>query len=137
MAGELVVGYDGSDGSSAALTEAIALCKDLGSELVVVFGYGIPVPERESADYREALHEVGQERTREALEQARAQGVTARAEVVFERAAEALVEAADKVDARMIVGGSYGERPLAAAILGRTPHKLVSIARRPVLVVHR
>jgi nucleotide-binding universal stress UspA family protein len=135
MAGELVVGYDGTEGAEAALSEAIALAKDLGAGLVVVFGYGIPIPERESADYREALHEVGNKRAQEALERAAAAGVTARAEVVFERAPEALVQAADGCDARMIVVGSYGERPLAAALLGSTPHKLVHMSERPVVIV--
>jgi nucleotide-binding universal stress UspA family protein len=31
--------------------------------------------------------------------------------------------------------GSYGERPLRGAILGSTPHKLLHLAERPVLVV--
>lgn len=137
MAGELVVGYDGTEGARAALEQAIALCRDLGSELVVVFGYGIPVPERESADYRQALLEIGEARTREAIERARAEGVTARAELLFERAAQALVDTAEKYDARMIVVGAHGERRLAAVILlGSTPHKLVNISERPVLVVH-
>lgn len=136
MAGELVIGYDGSEGARAALAEAISLCGDLGGELVVVFGYGIPIPERESADYREALHELGEKRTGEAIEQARVAGVAARAELVFERGAEAVVQVADACDARMIVVGSYGERPLAAALLGSTPHKLVNLSHRPVLIVH-
>jgi nucleotide-binding universal stress UspA family protein len=136
MAGELVLGYDGSDGARAALAEAIPLCRDLDRGLVVVFGYGIAIPERESADYREALREIGAARAGEAVEEARAAGVVARAEVVFERATEALIQVADACDARMILVGSNGERPLAAVLLGSTPHKLVNVSHRPVLIVH-
>jgi nucleotide-binding universal stress UspA family protein len=42
---------------------------------------------------------------------------------------------ADCHSARMIVVGSYRERPLKGAILGSTPHKLLHTAGRPVLVV--
>lgn len=136
MAGEVVLGYDGSAGARAALAEAISLCRDLGTELVVVFGYGIAIPERESADYREALHEIGAARAGEAVDEARAAGVEASAEVVFERPTEALVDAAAECDARMIVVGSRGERPLAAVLLGSTPHKLVNVSTTPVLIVH-
>jgi nucleotide-binding universal stress UspA family protein len=136
MAGELVVGYDGSEGSQAALAEAIALCGDLGCDLVAVFGYGIPVPERESRDYREALHQVGEERTADAVGRARAAGVEARGEVVFEHAAQALVGIAEANDARMIVVGSRGDSSLKSFLLGSTPHKLVNLSERPVLVVH-
>ena len=48
----------------------------------------------------------------------------------------ALINMADEVDARMIVVGSYGDSPLKGAILGSTPHKLVHLSKRPVLVVH-
>jgi nucleotide-binding universal stress UspA family protein len=54
------------------------------------------------------------------------------AQVALDRA---LVELADRHDARMIVVGSYGERPIKGAILGSTPHKLLHLAGRPVLVV--
>lgn len=135
MADQIVVGYDGSDGSKAALAHAIALGKDLGAGLVVVFGYAPPNPEREAADYREALREIGESATASAVEQARAAGVEAEVEVHPIRPAEALVAVADEHDARMIVVGSYGERPLAGAILGSTPHRLVHLSERPVLVV--
>jgi nucleotide-binding universal stress UspA family protein len=35
----------------------------------------------------------------------------------------------------VIVVGSYGESPLKGAILGSTPHKLLHISERPVVVV--
>jgi nucleotide-binding universal stress UspA family protein len=135
MANVIVVGYDGADGAKAALDQALEICTDLGAQLVVVFGYGIPIPERQSKDYVDALREVGDKTTTEALERAAQRGVSASAEVVFEKAVPALVDAAAKHDARMIVVGSHGERALAGALLGSVSHKLVHVAERPVLVV--
>ena len=135
MANVIVVGYDGADGAKAALDQALEICTDLGAQLVVVFGYGIPIPERQSKDYVDALREVGDKTTTEALERAAQSGVSASAEVVFEKAVPAIVDAAAKQDARMIVVGSHGERALAGALLGSVSHKLVHVAERPVLVV--
>ena len=39
------------------------------------------------------------------------------------------------LDAHMIVIGTHGESPLRGAILGSTPHKLLHLADRPVVVV--
>ena len=47
----------------------------------------------------------------------------------------ALAGLGEQHDARMIVVGSYGESPIKGAILGSTPHKLLHLSDRPVLVV--
>ena len=49
--------------------------------------------------------------------------------------AAALVELAEERDARVIVVGTRGESPIRGALLGSTPHKLLQLADRPVLVV--
>lgn len=134
-ANAIVVGYDDTDGSKAALAESIGLARDLGAELVVVFGYAPRTIEREARDYIDALEEIGGKATAEAVAKATEAGVTAEAVVRGERAAESLVNVAEEHDARMIVVGSYGERPLAGAILGSVPHRLVHLSQRPVLVV--
>jgi len=131
----IVVGYDETDGSRAALDDAVALGSDLDAELVVVFGYAPRSVEREAKDYMDALEELGQRATSEAVTTATSAGVAAEAVVRGERAAESLASVADERDARMIVVGSYGERPLAGAILGSVPHRLVHLSQRPVLVV--
>ncbi len=41
----------------------------------------------------------------------------------------------DERDARLIVVGTHGESPMKGALLGSTPHKLLQLADRPVLVV--
>jgi nucleotide-binding universal stress UspA family protein len=135
MAGKIVVGYDGGEGAAGALDVAIGLCKDVGADLVVVFGYGIPLPERQSADYREALHELGEKFVREAEQRAADAGVKATSELVFEKAHQALADEAAKHDARMIVVGAHGESPIRGALLGSTAHKLLHLSDRPVVVV--
>jgi nucleotide-binding universal stress UspA family protein len=62
-------------------------------------------------------------------------GVSTIVELVDEKPAQALLDSADKHDARLIVVGTYGESPLRGAILGSTPHKLLHWSSRPVLCV--
>jgi nucleotide-binding universal stress UspA family protein len=135
MASTIVVGYDGGEGAAKALDTALALCQDIGADLVVVFGYGIPLPERQSADYRDALHELGEKFIKEAAARAEAAGVQVSTELVFEKAAKALADAAVKHDARAVVVGAHGEGPIKGALLGSTAHKLLHMSERPVLVV--
>jgi nucleotide-binding universal stress UspA family protein len=133
---QIVVGYDGSDCSRAALDKGLRLAKDLGDGVVVVFGYAPPgLWGGEIVEHEEAIEERGQKVLDEAKHQAQAEGAEVEVELVAKKASEALVEVADARDARMIVVGSYGDPPLKGMILGSTPNKLLHIADRPVLVV--
>lgn len=134
--GEIVVGYDGSDSSKAALDEALRLAKELGDRVVVVFGYAPPgLWGGEIANHEEAIEEFGEKATEEARKRAEATGVETEVELVPKKAAEAIVDVAVARNARMIVVGSYGDPPLKGIILGSTPNKLLHLAGRPVLVV--
>jgi nucleotide-binding universal stress UspA family protein len=133
----LVVGYDGSGCAHCALDEAARLAKDLGDDVVIVFGYdpgSIEAPEG-ATEHREVVRKFGEKVTAEALERAASLGIDAEVELIPERPVDALLEAAERHGARAIVVGSYGESPLKGAILGSTPHKLLHLAERPVLVV--
>ena len=133
---EIVIGFDGSDSSKSALNQAFDFAKALGDSLVVVFaaapgGYGGgEVPEQ-----RKAVEEFGRKVTQEAVDAAKAAKVKCRVEMINEHPHEALITAADKHDARMIVVGSHGDHPMVGAIIGATPYKLVQLSDRPVLVV--
>jgi nucleotide-binding universal stress UspA family protein len=133
---EIVVGYDGTEGAKAALDNAVEFAKELGDKVVIVFGYapggygGGEVP-----THREAVKELGEKLTEEANEVVSAAGVEHEIQLINERGAEALSDVATQRQARMIVVGSYGESPLAGAVLGRTAYRLVHLAERPVLVV--
>lgn len=135
MAGEILIGYDGTPGAHAAATEGLRLAKGLGVGVVVGFAYGTSPLGGEAGDLRDSLREIGEKRAAEFLAEAERAGVPARAELVDDRPAEGLVALADDHDAQMIVVGSYGETPLKGAILGSTPHRLLHLSERPVLVV--
>jgi nucleotide-binding universal stress UspA family protein len=132
----IVVGYDASPGAQAALDRALELAAAFGDRLII--GFGVAPPGSlgdEFRAHREALRERAQELTSKALERALGAGVEVETALVEDRPSSALVSLADEHDARMIVVGSYGERPLKGAILGSTPYKLLYLADRPVLVV--
>jgi nucleotide-binding universal stress UspA family protein len=133
---EIVIGYDGSDSSKSALSHGLDFANALGDSLVVVFaaapgGYGGgEVPEQ-----RKAVEEFGTKVTAEAIETAKSAKIECTVELINEHPHQALITAAEKHNARMIVVGSHGESPLKGAIIGSTPYKLVQLSEVPVLVV--
>jgi nucleotide-binding universal stress UspA family protein len=132
----IVVGYDASDGSHAALAKAAELAKLDGSKLVVVFAYEIPAAwGGETGDYRRAVKELGEQTAEEAAGRIRDSGVDYEIELVPERPSDGLVSVAERVGASMIVVGTHGEHPIKGAILGSVPHKLLHVSSVPVLVV--
>jgi nucleotide-binding universal stress UspA family protein len=133
----IVVGYDGSEPGRAALDQALGLASELGDRVVVVFGYAPPgIWGGEIADHEQAIEELGERVTAGARRRAAERGAEIDVELIPKRAAEALVAAAEERDARLLVVGSGGEGSLREFILGSTPHRLLHISRRPVLVVH-
>jgi nucleotide-binding universal stress UspA family protein len=136
MAAGLVVGFDGSDGSRAALAVAIELAGKLAEPLHAVYATAPPTNVgEEAAEHRHALEGVGKGLLGEALAAAAAAGVHAEPHLEAARPVDALTRLADALDARLIVVGSYSESPLRGAILGSTPHKLLHLSERPVLAV--
>ena len=134
--GTIVLGYDASPGAERALECALEMATHFGDRLVIAFGAAPPGhPTEEARAHHEALQELGGRVTSGALARARDAGVDAEVELVPLRASAALIELADRDDARMIVVGTYGESPIKGAILGSTPHKLLHLSERPVLVV--
>jgi nucleotide-binding universal stress UspA family protein len=81
------------------------------------------------------VREHGETVLEEARRVAGEAGVPIDTVLLEEPIAEALIDVADERDARMIVVGSYGERPLKSALVGSTPTRLLHLSERPVLVV--
>ena len=71
----------------------------------------------------------------EAIARAGEAGVEATLALVPERPVDALLTLAEENDARAIVVGTHGEHPFKGALLGSTPHKLLYLSERPVIVV--
>ncbi|MFT4050066.1 MAG: universal stress protein [Solirubrobacterales bacterium] len=132
----IIVGIDGSSSSNKAVAEAAVLAQEIGQKLYIVFGYEPYRGAAEIQDHRAALEEMGTEVGNTAVEQAREAGADAELQLIDRGPVDALISLADELDARMIVVGSYGDSPLKGAILGSTPHKLVHLSKRPVLIVH-
>jgi nucleotide-binding universal stress UspA family protein len=132
----IVMGYDDSPGAGRALDVALGLAKRFDEPLILV--YGAAPPGRTGTEFKahlEALEEYGRDAVSHAVQRADADGVRTEIAVVKARPAEALVAVAEERDASMIVVGSNGETPLRGALLGATPHRLLHLSTRPVLVV--
>ena len=137
MAGDIILGYDGSDGSKAALRVAVAVARAFGAPLTLVFGYEPNPMGGETADYKKKLQKIGDDVLATAVEEAKALDPSVAVEPLVAplRPAESLLEAANERDARVIVVGGNGERPIVGVILGSVPHKLLHRSTVPVLVV--
>lgn len=131
----LVVGFDGTDGARAALDEALALASDLGAAVHLVFAFSSSRLGGELKDLDDAIAERGRVVLERGVHHAAAQGTTVTTGFLKADPAEALIAVADELDARFIVVGSYGERPLKSALVGSTPTRLLHLSDRPVLVV--
>jgi nucleotide-binding universal stress UspA family protein len=132
----VLLGYDESPGSDAALTAAIEVATKFGEDLVLVYGAAPPGGMGDEARvHREALMEMGRTATARALERASAAGIEASVRLVDAKPADALVQVGDELDATVIVVGTAGDSPFRGALLGSTPHKLLHLANRPVLCV--
>lgn len=135
MSSGIIVGYDGSDCAKAALRVAVEVGRAYGEPVTIAFGFDVSPVGGELHDYHEALRELATKRLEEARALVGDDAGQVDAVIVEEEPAQALVQLADERDARVIVVGTRGERPLQGALLGSTPHKLLHLSDRPVLVV--
>jgi nucleotide-binding universal stress UspA family protein len=135
MSSGVIVGYDGSECGKAAVRVALDVGKAYGEKVTVAFGYELSPVGGELHDYHAALREMATKRVTEAAELVAHEGGEVEAVIIEREPAEGLVELADERDARLIVVGTRGESPIKGALLGSTPHKLLQMSERPVLVV--
>jgi nucleotide-binding universal stress UspA family protein len=150
MAHPVVLGYDGSACSAAALDEAIELVRDTaGASVLLVYCHEPPpglscaldpgcAAAKELRDYERRVEtEVEPMRTR-AAERARAEGVSTEVLLLWGDPSRALAAVARERGSHVIVVGSHGEGPIAGALGRHTPFELLHHSDVPVLVVpHR
>lgn len=141
-ANRIVVGLDGSDGALEGLHFAIALARDLGAEVVAVYGYAIPayalVPTGFPAapvDDELVRRELGERLTGDWSAPLRESGLPFRTRLADGSPAAVLMEAAEREDARMIVVGTRGMGGFEELLLGSVGHQLTHHASRPIVVV--
>ncbi len=134
MSSGVIVGYDGSECAKAALRTALEVGKAYGEKVTIAFAYELSPVGGELHDYHSALKDIGEKRIAEGAGLAAGQGVEVDGAVVEQSPAAGLVALADERDARLIIVGTRGESPIKGALLGSTPHKLLQLSHRPVLV---
>jgi nucleotide-binding universal stress UspA family protein len=135
MSAGVVVGYDGSECAKAALRVGMDLARAYGEQVVIAFAYELNPVAGEIHDYHTALRELAQKRLTEALAAVGEAHEQVEAVIVEREPAHGLVELADERDARLIVVGTRGHGLIKGVLLGSTPHKLLALSDRPVLVV--
>jgi len=132
----IVLGYDGSPSAIAALTKTIELAPALGSSVVVVFGFYIsPLGGGDVHDFKERLQHLGEHEVERAVADLDAAGIEVSSRIVSARPADAILEVAAEVGARLIVVGTVGENPISGALLGSVVLKLVQRSSIPLLIV--
>jgi nucleotide-binding universal stress UspA family protein len=145
----VLIAYDGSEHAKAAIERAGAVLQH-GPAVVATawttFEGAAPaallaLPGNMVREGTQALDEAGREAAEglaaEGAELARAAGFDAEARAVRSSGPffAALLEAADDLDAGVIVAGSRGRSTIAAAVLGSVSTGIVHHARLPVLIV--
>ncbi|MFB7586802.1 universal stress protein [Streptomyces sp. NPDC056169] len=132
----VVLGYDESPGAARALRIAVEVAAAFDERLVLVYGAAAPGPVGEEyASHYEAIRQVGRDGLTHAVAEADLAGVPTVVEVIDKAPAQALIDAAHRHAARVIVVGSWSESPMRGALLGSTPHKLLHMSSVPVLCV--
>jgi nucleotide-binding universal stress UspA family protein len=131
----ILLAVDGSEPSNRAVGAARDLAEKLGTEVIVVH-----VRERDTsaAAYEPGSFDEGAELVDDTVRTLKNGGVSARGEVataVYGRAARVILEAANDARADMVVMGSRGLSDLAGLVMGSVTHKVLHLARCPVLVV--
>lgn len=136
MNGPIVLGYDASESANAALEKTVELAKQLGTRVVVVFGYYVtPLGGQGGDEVREALERVGKHALTRAESDLGAADIEFETRLVAHKPADAILEVAEEVGAGLIAVGTVGEGPISGAILGSVVLKLLHRSRVPMLIV--
>ncbi len=144
MYGKILVPVDGSETSTAGLTEAIKIAKAQGSQLRLVhivnefildYTYS---PGIYAANLIESLRKAGQTILDGAQNLAQRSGITPECvliESIGGAAADLILAQAKDWHAELIVMGTHGRRGLARIALGSDAEQVVRSAAVPVLLV--
>jgi nucleotide-binding universal stress UspA family protein len=137
----IVVGYDGSEGSKAALNEALRLAKKLGSEVTALWVRGRLV------HYAETIDEVDEEKEaadaffnklkNEIEEFSKQRDISVQAHSEWGHPAKAIMDYAKSIECNLIVLGHKGHSGLWGNFLGHTADKVSENAHCSVLIVRQ
>jgi nucleotide-binding universal stress UspA family protein len=141
----VLVAVDGSDGADRAIAFAATQVRDSGDELIIVNvigGYGLPgevfrqLTEGRTSWFEDLLNANSATILAKGRERALAAGATAiQLESRSGDVVQSVLDFADEKDVEAIVVGKRGNSPLNALLVGSVAQKLVSLAKRVVIVV--
>lgn len=145
MVTHILIPTDGSAASNHAIAHAVAMAKAFGARLTGLFVTPAPTPlvfeGMLPVDYMQpeehaALSARAAQRYLGVIEQAAQQAGVAfeGLRVTGEYPAEAILDTAAKHKCDLIVMASRGRRGLAGVLLGSETHKVLTLAKVPVLV---
>jgi nucleotide-binding universal stress UspA family protein len=149
----VVIAFDGSDASRAALERAAGLFPGRAAVVATVWEPGLPVlaydsfgsspppPDPRAVEQIDsASREHAAQVARAGAELAKSLGLAAEPRAIEDEldVADTLIDLAEETDAAAIVVGTHGVTGLRSRIVGSVARKLLSHSERPVLVVrHR
>jgi nucleotide-binding universal stress UspA family protein len=132
----ILLPFDGSKYSEAALKEAIAMAKFSKGQIVIVTVVDVTEQfEALAPELTEKMAEHAKELVNRAAEKASAAGIKVEKEVHVGDAYEVIVDRAKEKDIDLIVMGSHGRRGLTRLLMGDVTAKVVGHAPCTVMVV--
>lgn len=138
----ILVPTDFGASSERALSYAALLAKALGSEIVVLHTYELPMigfPDGAivaTPELATRITEGAQTGMKKALEAHAKAGVPMRSLIKQGATWRTIVDVSKELDCDMIVMGTHGRHGLPRALLGSVAEKVVRMAHVPVLTVH-
>ncbi len=140
MSGQIIVGYDGSEGSARALKWAATTATQRGRTLEVITTWTMPAADLGigasalvQQDLVDELRKEAQAANDEGLKIAAQLGANAIGEIIAGRPASAIVHRSE--DAEMVVVGSHGSGGLTGFLLGSVSRQIATHASCPAVVV--
>lgn len=142
----ILVASDFSDCAPGVVRRAAHLARDLGAKLVVMHSYEVPTglgaasriepaPGADAVPVGEHLRSSAEQRMPRYVDIATAEGAEAASLVEEGKPVDAILRAAARVGAGMIVMGTHGRRGLQRLVLGSVAEAVVRRAEVPVLTV--
>jgi nucleotide-binding universal stress UspA family protein len=138
----ILVPTDFSKAADCALERAIALAELTHAEIHLVHAYELPstlgaldVPLALPQEFFDQIREAAQKQLEQRVKKVNAAGLEGQGHVTVDTPARALLDAAAKVGADLIVMGTHGRTGMKHVLLGSVAERAVRLATCPVMTV--
>jgi len=134
----ILLGFDGSDHAQRAAKVAAGIARQEKDAQIWVVVVVEPIPTELGKPYFSELILMRTNAGEELIELAKkiiGDGITVHEELLFATPAESIIEVADTQNCDLIVMGTRGLGGLRSLLLGSQIHKVISLAKCPVLAV--